>query len=89
MPRKGYIVDTDLRCVRFVIPAAPRSIRCMISFDTLAQSFGATLPLQAESVFTRNRATIERVAQKLISGGRPGDADGWMWIRAADCYATS
>ena len=83
---KGYVVDVESRCVKFIIPAARRHIRCIISFETLAQSFGATLPLQAESVFTRNRMTIERIAQKLIAGGRPGDGDGWMWIRAADCY---
>jgi len=85
MARKGYIVDEELRCIRFITPAASHHIKCIISFDTLAQSFAATLPLQAESVFTRNRATIEQVAQKLVSGGRPGDGDGWMWIRAADC----
>jgi hypothetical protein len=85
MVRKGYIVDEELRCIRFVTPSASRHIKCIISFETLAQSFMATLPLQAESVFTRNRATIEQVAQKLISGGRPDDSDGWMWIRAADC----
>jgi Protein of unknown function (DUF1488) len=82
---KGYIVDAESRCVKFVIPAARRHIRCIISFETLAQSFEATLPLQAESVFMRNRAAIERVAQRLISGGRPDDGDGWMWIRPADC----
>ena len=85
MARKGYIVDEDLRCIRFITPSDSRHIKCIISFETLAQSFAATLPLQAESVFTRHRATIELVAQKLICGGRPGDGDGWMWIRAADC----
>ena len=84
MPR-GYVVDADLRCIKFVVPAARYNIRCMISFDTLEHSFEPTLPLQAERVFTQNRATIERIAQRLISGGRPGDAAGWMWIRAADC----
>jgi len=82
---KGYVVDPELHCVKFVIPAGTYNIRRMISFETLAHSFGATLPLQAERVFTRNRATIERIAQRLVSGGRPGDGDGWMWIRAADC----
>jgi len=28
---------------------------------------------------------IERIPQRLISGGHPDDGDGWMWIRAADC----
>jgi hypothetical protein len=84
MPR-CYVVDAELRCIKFVVPAARYNIRCMISFDTLAHSFGATLPLQAERVFTQNRAIIERIAQKLISDGRPGNRAGWMWIRAADC----
>jgi len=82
---KSYVVDAQLRCVKFVVPAGIHNIRCMISFETLAHSFEATLPLQAERVFTRNRAAIERIAQRLVSGGRPGDAAGWMWIRAADC----
>jgi len=43
---------------------------------------GAMLPLQAERIYTRNRRRIERIAQRLISGGRPGDRDGWMWILA-------
>jgi len=82
---KGYIVDAESRCVKFIIPVARRNIKCIISFETLAQSFDATLPIQAERVFTRNRPTIEGIAQRLISGGRPDDGDGWMWIRAGDC----
>ena len=82
---KGYLVDAELRCIRFRMPGSSRNIRCSISFNTLAQSFGAPLPSQAEDAFVQHRQSIEQIAQRLISGGRPDDADGWMWIRAADC----
>jgi hypothetical protein len=82
---KGYLVDVDLRCVRFRIPGNSGNIRCAISFNTLAQSFGATLPSQAEDAFLQNREPIERIAKRLLSGGRPADADGSVWIRTADC----
>ena len=38
---KVYLVDAELRCIRFRIPSSSRNIRCTISFNTLAQSFGA------------------------------------------------
>ena len=38
---KGYLVDAELRCIRFRIPGSSRNIRCTISFNTLAHSFGA------------------------------------------------
>src|SRR5215831_17395423 len=82
---KGYLVEAELRCIRFRIPGGSRDIGCAISFNTLAQSFGAALPSQAQDAFVQHRQSIEQVAKRLISGGRPTDADGWMWIRAADC----
>ncbi len=84
MPKR-YLVDEELRCIRFRIPGSSRNIRCTISFNTLAQSFGAALPSQAEDAFVQHRESIERIAKRLISGGRPTDPDGWMWIRTADC----
>ena len=53
------------------------NIRCAISFNTLAESFGPMLLSQVEDTFTRNRESIERIAKRLISGGRPSDAEGW------------
>ena len=82
---RGYLVDVELRCIRFRMPGSSRNIRCSISFNTLAQAFGAPLPSQAEDAFVQYRQSIERTAERLISGGRPVDADGWMWIRTADC----
>lgn len=82
---KGYLVDAELRCIRFRVPGSSRNIRCSISFNTLAQSFGAALPSQTEDAFVQHRQSIERIAERLVSGGRPADADGWIWIRAADC----
>ena len=83
---KGYLVDVELRCVRFRMPGSSRNIRCSISFNSLAQSFGAPLPSQAEDAFVQHRKSIDQIAQRLISGGRPADADGWVWIRAADFH---
>ena len=80
---KGYLVDAELRCIRFRIPGSSRNIRCTISFNTLAQSFGAESS-QAEDAFVQHRQSIEQIAERLVSGGRPTDADGWMWIRVAD-----
>ena len=81
---KGYLVDAELRCIRFRIPGSSRNIRCTISFNTLAQSFGAESS-QAEDAFVLHRQSIEQIAERLISGARPADADGWVWIRTADC----
>jgi len=83
---KGYLVDVELRCVRFRIPGSSSgNMRCTISFNTLTQSFGAAQPSQFEAAFVRHRQSIEDIAKRLISGGRPADADGWVWIRTADC----
>src|SRR5262249_2897681 len=82
---KGYLVDVELRCVRFRMPGSSRNIRCSISFNPLAQSFGAPLASQAEDAFVQHRQSIDQIAQRRVSGGRPVDADGWMWIRTADC----
>ena len=81
---KGYLVDAELRCIRFRMPGSSRNIRCSISFNTLAQSFGAESS-QAEDAFVLHRQSIAQIAKRLISGGRPDDADGWMWIRTGDC----
>jgi len=81
---KGYVVDAELRCIRFRLPASSRSIWCTISFNTLALSFGAESS-QAEGAFVQHRQSIEQIAKRLISGGRPTDADGWIWVRAHDC----
>jgi hypothetical protein len=81
---KGYLVDAELRCIRFRIPGSSRNIRCTISFNTLAQSFGAASS-QAEDAFVQYRQSIEKIAERLVSGGRPTDADGWVWIRTTDC----
>jgi len=78
---KGYVVDAELRCIRFRLPA---SSPCTISFNTLALSFGAESS-QAEDAFVQHRQSIEQIAKRLISGGRPTDADGWIWVRAHDC----
>jgi hypothetical protein len=82
---KGYLVDEELRCIRFRIPGSSGNIRCTISFKTLARSFGATLPAQAEDAFVQHRQSIEHIVKRLISGGRPSDADGWVWVRTTDC----
>jgi hypothetical protein len=83
---KGYTVDEEQRCIRFRIPAVNRNvIKCTISFDTLAESFGAKLSSRAEDIFEQNRTSIEHIAKRLIFGGRPVDANGWVWIRPADC----
>lgn len=81
----GYLVDEKLRCIRFKIPGRGGNIRCAIAFDTLTYSFGAMLPSQTEDVFIQNRVSIEVIASKLVSGGRPVNADGWLWVLTSDC----
>jgi hypothetical protein len=63
---KGYLVDAELRCIRFRIPGSSRNTRCSISYITLAQSFGAGSPSQAEDAFVQHRQSIERIAERLV-----------------------
>jgi len=82
----GYVVDAELSCIRSRISGSSRNIWCSISFNALALSFG-TASSQYEGAFVHHRQSIERIAERLIADGRPADADGWMWVRAADCEA--
>jgi hypothetical protein len=82
---KGYLINEKLRCIRFKIPGRGGNIRCAISFDTLADSFGAMQSSDMEDVFILQREAIEAIAQKLVSAGRPVSADAWVWIRTTDC----
>jgi len=78
---KGYLVDNAQRCIRFRIPGSGRPVKFAISFDTLAQCFGALAPEQA---FKENRKAIHATAEQLLSSGRPAEADGWVWIRGPE-----
>jgi hypothetical protein len=82
---RGYLVDENLRCVRFGVSDRGQIIECVISFDTLDLAF-RTIPVsQAEAVFIQNRDAIEGTAKRLISSGRRADVDGRIWIRTVDC----
>jgi len=82
---KGYLVDERLGYIRFKIPGRGGNIRCAISFHTLADSFGALTSSKTEDVFIQNRESIEGIAKKLVSEGRPVNDDGWIWVRSSDC----
>lgn len=73
---KGYIVDEELRCVRFRVPGGRNIIRC--SFNTLAQSFGAALPSQAEDALFRI-ATLSKALRNAsyLEADRATRTDGY------------
>jgi len=82
---KGYLVDQELGCIKFKIPGRGGNIRCAISFHTLTDSFCALTSSKTEDVFIQNRESIEGIAKKLVSEGRPVNDDGWIWVRSSDC----
>ena len=65
----GYDGDMTERRVTLAALVDRRWIFCVVSFDTLRDSFGATGPEDAARVFEENRNDIETLMRSLIEEG--------------------
>jgi Protein of unknown function (DUF1488) len=82
----GRIYDQDLPGVRFNAIVGNDTFACAITVDALVSHYGAN-QRQSEQVlqaFDRNRAAIERIADRLIAR-QPSEPHRVVVIRSADC----
>lgn len=76
-------IDFERDCVSFPADLSGKRIVCKISYEALTDHFGGS-PSDPLSSFKQNRAAIERIATRLIEGGRVSD-DNVLIIYSADC----
>ena len=82
----GRIYDQDFPGVRFSGIVGADTFGCAITVEALVTHYGAQ-QRQSEQIlqaFDRNRATIERIADRLIAQ-QPSEPHRLVVIRSADC----
>ena len=82
----GRIYDQDFPGVRFSAVVGKDTFGCAITVEALVAHYGAR-QRQSEQVlqaFDRNRAAIERIADRLIAQ-QPSEPHRVIVIRSADC----
>jgi hypothetical protein len=82
-PHSTPLYDSHRMVVLFVAIVSNETIGCAISHEALTDHFENNA-LQPAAAFSRHRAAIERIAEKLISQKR-FESDGSILIRTADC----
>lgn len=77
------LYDSHREVVKFAAYVGGATVACAISREALMDHFENTSKEPA-SVFSRHRAAIECIAEKLIAKGRY-ESDGSILIRSSDC----
>jgi hypothetical protein len=80
---KSQLYNPENMTVMFAAYVGEQTLACAISIEALHDHFEGDHQKPTET-FTRNRAAIERIAERLIANQR-FERDGSVLIRTADC----